>query len=84
MIDGDEDKFIMPTFRAICFAIIFFFLFYTLSLILFIGIFPVISDFINNFIKDINGYQICLISIFASIITVLYYIIKDIRKFVNR
>lgn len=83
MTDENKDEFVVPTFKVVCFAIVFFFLFYILSFILFIGLFPIISGFINNFIKDINGYQLCFISIFASIITVLYYVIRDIRKFVN-
>ena len=84
MTNESKDEFVVPSFKVVCFAIVFFFLFYTLSFILFIGLFPIISDFINNLIKDINGYQVCLISIFASIITVLYCVVKDIRKFVNK
>ena len=91
MTDENKDESVIPMFKVICFTIVFFFLFYILSvilfissIILFIGLFPVISDFINSFIKNINGYQVCLISIFASIITVLYYVIRNIRKFVNK
>ena len=77
----NEEKFIKPpTFSFICFATVFFFLFYALSIILFIGLFPIISDLVMNLISGVNGYQVCALSIFMSIITVFYFTIQDIRK----
>lgn len=81
MTENNEEKLVKPpTFSFICFVTVFFFLFYFLSIILFIGLFPIISDVVMNIISDINGKQICIISILMSILTVFYFTVQDIRK----
>lgn len=83
-IKKQEEKLVKSlTFSFICFVIVFFFLFYALSIILFIGLFPIISDIIINLISNINGYHVCIISLFFSIITVFYFIVKDIKNIMN-
>ena len=78
--DKEENLIKPPTFKFICFATVFFFLFYTLSIILFIGLFPIVSDLVMNLITGVNGYQVCAVAAFLSIITVFYCVVQDIKK----
>lgn len=80
VFDKEEKLVKPPTFSFICLATMFFFLFYTLSIILFIGLFPIISDLLLTLIADVSGYQVCIVSLFFSIITVFYCTVQDIRK----
>ena len=81
MAENNEEKLVKPpTFSFICFVTVFFFLLYFLSIILFIGVFPIISDFIMNLIVNVNMYQALIVSAFLSIFTVFYFTVKDIRK----